>query len=242
MIPVQMNSAPPLALWLEQSALVLSQITLISGLTALTVIVILGGLRGWPAWVFPNAGMLLQVSLLIQFIIFTGATIGNIPFAKTTWAWGVWLPEVLVLLAIPLVKRSLLQYQALGKILRRDWTLLTFFFYGMLPIAAIAAMDEVRFGMALVITFSLVLALGALAYLRSSWLRWRIIYLAVAFWFTWAVGAVYTFFAWRGKEAPWLSAPANGWDQMSAFLGVGGFMLALLSLPVLIFLKSILDI
>jgi hypothetical protein len=223
--------SPPLASLLDPSVLIQSGRILVIGLVVLTAIVILGGLRGWPDWAFSAAGLLLQASLLIEFLTLNGVTLGNAAFARTAWVWGAWLPEILVLLGIPLIARSLRPYQALGAVLRHDWTRLSFLFYAMLPIAAIAALDEMRFGTAALMAFILALALGALAYLRSTWKRWRVIYLAVAFWFTWAASAVYIFFDWRGREAPWLDAPANGWDQMASFLSMGGFMLALLSLP-----------
>ena len=82
--------------------------------------------------------------------------------------WRAWIPEM-IWLAIGLVlTRSLKPAGQLFRVIGQDWTRLSFLLYGLLPVVMVITFDEVRAEEWILVLLGLILAGGALGYLRAS--------------------------------------------------------------------------
>jgi hypothetical protein len=228
--------APAMMTGFESSAPLLVGLFFLLCLILLIGVVTAGGLLGWPSWVFPNAGVLVIISLLIRTLGLGSGTIFGIAYGgDDAWDWLAWIPEAVVVIILLVTARSFKPFVRLGQVLRRDWTRLSFAAYAVLPVAVVAVFDNGQTEMAVIAVLFLLITLGAWGYLRTPQVPWRFIWLAAMFWLAWAIGAVYTFFYWRGRQAEWMEGPTNGWPELTSFLSTGGQILFILCLPGLVY-------
>ena len=114
-----------------------------------------------------------------------------------------------------------------------DWTRLSFASYGTLPLALAMAFDEVK-GQGPVLVLSAVLALGALAYMRTTRMWQRALALFSGFSLIWAAATVYLAHYWDGLHEQWMQRPGD-WSRTIQWMtnrGVG--LLILLLAPALL--------
>ena len=160
--------APEMMSGLESSAPLLVGWFFLLCLILLTGVVTAGGLLGWPSWVFPNAGVLVIISLLIRTLGLGSGTIFGVAYGgDDAWDWLAWIPEAVVVIILLVTARSIKPFVRLGQALRRDWTRLSFGAYAVLPVAVVAAFDYVQAEMAVVAVLFLLITLGAWGYLRT---------------------------------------------------------------------------
>jgi hypothetical protein len=133
-----------------------------------------------------------------------------------------------------LITRSLRPLRQLILGVWHDWTRASFAFYGLLPIACFIAFDEVRGDEPFVAALGVILALGAVAYLRSTAAWQRVASLVAAFAVIWVAATVYLAIYWHGRKEFWMMRPGE-WMQTARSMGImGAMVLTLLVMPVVI--------
>lgn len=201
---------------------------------ALVALLLLALLAGWiksfPRWVFPYWGFALTVTL--YHFNFSG-TIWGRPF---TGDWRVWIPLGAVVLLGTLWVRSLRPIYALLKSLWKDWTLLSFAFYGVLPLMVIAAYDEVRNDELAVALINLILGVGAAAYMRTGNIWHRFASLVGGFSIGWLALVVHQSLYWNGRQLEWMPAPGNWMETLRWTSQFGATLMLILVAPVLVWL------
>lgn len=162
----------------------------------LWIALLVAWLKDFPRWTFPYWGFVLLI--VIYFSNFTGTVFGY----DFTGDWWVWLAVLAVPAIVLLWRRSLQPLYELLNSLWRDWTLLSFAFYGALPLFLILAYEDVDNTMLMRLVSLLILAAGAVVYMRSAktWLRFA--GLLAGFLLAWAVTLIYLAFYWNGRLVP----------------------------------------
>jgi len=140
---------------------------------------------------------------------------------------------VLVAVIASLLARGVWPLRQLITGVWHDWTRLSFASYGTLPLALAMAFDEVE-GQGPVVVLSAVLALGALAYMRSTRMWQRALALFGGFSLMWPAATVYLAHYWDGRREQWMPRPGD-WSRTIQWMtnrGVG--LLVLLLAPALL--------
>jgi hypothetical protein len=203
------------------------------GITLALIVLLLlalvaGWVKGFPRWVFPYWGFVLLITLYL--LSFTGTIFGD-PF---TGSWLVFIPLLAVAAIGLLWKRGLGPLQRLAGSIWRDWTLLSFAFYGCLPLLLIGAFDEVEGEDTITIVLMLVLAAGALRYMRASGIWQRFAALLAGFSLSWVVTIIYQGLYWSGRQEPWMDEPGTWGETLSWSGRMGATLLLILLAPMLI--------
>ena len=190
-----------------------------------------GWIKGFPRWWFVLPGLLVIISAWM-----TGMPADNLLFFHNAqgllglWAWAP--------LAIVTVVLLFINPESLGQLLRiiwQDWTLLSFTLYGVLAWLTWAFFDEnmsplVPAGLAIT---ELLLAVGALAYMRAGRSSTRFLSLLVGMALAWLpvtyVNAIY----WNGLQAPWMGFPKEWAGAVTNMLRSLGILALILLLPAL---------
>jgi hypothetical protein len=194
----------------------------------LLIVLIVGWVKAFPRWVFPYWGFVLLITLYFQN--FTG-TISGYPFRGS---WRVWIPLLgVVIIGLLWTRNFQSLYRLLGSIWK-DWTLISFTFYGALPLLYIAAYEEVRHKELVLSLVMLILAAAALVYMRSRTILQRFASLVVGFSLSWAVTMSYLSLYWNGRQEVGMGEPAS-WMETLSWTGRTGFtLMVILVAPVLI--------
>lgn len=225
MIPVFYS----LALILEPTGILdaagLSSVQLIVG--ALLLALLHGWVRGFPRWVFPYWGFAGLIGLYFQG--FTG-TVGGESFRGS---WLVWTPLLGVAIVGLLWTRDLEPLMRLPVRLWQDWSLLSFAFYGALPLMIVAVYDETPDKWPIVIV-NLLLGVGAVLYLRSSTVWSRFACLLGGFILSWGVVMFHLTLYWNGRLEPWMSEPSTWMETLTWTGNMGLALLGILLAPALI--------
>ncbi len=198
---------------------------------ALIAALIFAWVRGWPRWSYPYLGLQLTVSLWIGFSALPGFNFFGRVLGGEIIGWRAWIPEMIILAVGLALTRSLRPLKQLFGGIGRDWSLLSFAFYGLLPVALLISFDEVRGDEPILALGFLILAGGALAYMRTRGPMPGFLWLAGAVLLAWAVSAVFLGYYWNGRQETWMDAPGNGWNSFFSCLEFGLFLTVLLSLP-----------
>jgi hypothetical protein len=196
----------------------------------LLVALLVGLVKGFPRWCFPYWGFVFLIALYLQS--FRG-TISGRPFSGS---WLVWVP-VLVVAAIGMLwTRDLKAIYRLFRSVWADWTRLSFAFYGLLPLMLIAIYDEVHDAVAqpALIGLMLVLAAGALLYMRSANIWPSFLWLVAGFALSWGLATLHLGWYWNGRQEPGMGAPATWEATLSWTSPMGAVLLFILIAPVLI--------
>jgi hypothetical protein len=196
----------------------------------LLVALLVGWVKGFPRWCFPYWGFVFLIALYFQN--FRG-TIFDKPFSGS---WLVWIPVLAVLLIGMLWTRDLQAIYRLFRSLWVDWTLLSFAFYGLLPLMLIAIYDEVGDTAAQPALTGLMLmqAVGALLYMRSMKIWPRFLWLVAGFSLSWTLASIHLAWYWNVRQEPRMGAPATWGETLSWTIPMGAFLLVILITPVLL--------
>jgi hypothetical protein len=208
----------------------LSMVILFLILSLLLVALLVGWVKGFPRWCFPYWGFVFLVALYFQG--FRGTVFGK----SFSGNWLVWLPVLGVALIGTLWTRDLRVIYRLFRSLWLDWTRISFVIYGLLPLVLIAIYDEVHdtISQPALIGLMLLLALGALLYMRSANLRSRFLWLVAGFSLCWLLATLHLVLYWNGRQEPGMRAPAT-WDgTLSWAAPIGLFLLIILIAPALL--------
>ena len=117
----------------------------------------------------------------------------------------------------------------------QDWTRLSFGLYGIMPLVVFISFDEVNKGYQLpfMLVLTLVLAGGALAYMRSARTWQRALALLIGLTLSWAVTTVGTAIYWDGRLEPW-GEPDRWYEIVGRNAIAGTVLVALMFTPALL--------
>jgi hypothetical protein len=167
-----------------------------------------------------------------QFAVF-GQTFRSNEF----WGWRAWLLPIIVAVAAALATRSLHPFRQFLERIWQDWTLVTFAFYGTLPLLMWWSIDETHgiYPVIHLLATTMLLSAGAVAYMRSTGLQQRGVFLLVSVVFSSILALTGSALYWDGHVEPWMSqAPPRWYNAFASGLVLLPVGLALFFSPALI--------
>ena len=197
-------------------------------LGVLLIIMIAGWVKEFPSWVFPYWGFILLITFYMRN--FTGTVFGY----QVRGDWWAWMPVAGVVVIGSLWVRSLRPVSVLFKSVWKDWTTLSFVFYGALPLLVIAAYDEVHNDGPILSVIMLILGIGVAVYMRTE-NRWhRFACLVGGFSLGWATLMIHQSIYWNGRQDYWMPHPGS-WQETLNWTGqFGSTLMLILVAPVLV--------
>jgi hypothetical protein len=147
------------------------------------------------------------------------------------------IPLAVMAIVVLVVTRSRPPLARLFTNVWRDWTRLSFALYGLVPILVWFAFDEVedRFVIWFMVALTLILAGGALAYLRSARAWQRATALLVGTVLARVLATAGTRIYWNTHPQPWMTGPPVRWYGIVRASTTGvTLLLALLFAPALL--------
>ncbi len=172
-----------------------------------------GWAKGFPRWSCPYAGFIVAfpclTGLWLPFLVIMLILLLSLPQAQAYSQQPLLVQAKLPPRSNPSITcegtasiRSWRPLRQLGQTVRRDWTLLSFCFYGVAPMALVFAFEKVArdYEALYMAVSSLILAAGALAYMRSTETWQRVLALLSGFTLSWAAATVYLANYWHGRR------------------------------------------
>lgn len=194
--------------------------------------------RSWtldfPSWSLPYWMVFLLASLYLPNASMPGLTLFGYSFGRELLGPRAFLPLVIVLVVSLALRPSLRPLRALFAGLRADWTRATYAFYCLSIPLLLVVFDETRGEQAFLSLLCLLLAAGALVYLRARVERVKWLALLLPLGLAWLGAAVYLGLYWEGRLEPWMDKPASGMDSFTGTLTAGAVVIAITFLPALI--------
>ena len=216
------------------AAIVVSTVFLIV-LAALMTVLIVSWRQGFPRWSLPLWALMLVLSLYMM----NAATPGLWFFGYSSgqnglWGWRSWIPLAMVAVIALAWTRSL---RPLGDLIGgvwRDWTRLSFAVYGLMPFVLVIAFDEMIGDELVLVALNIVLALGALVYMRvtQDWQRALVLLLAVLV--CWLAATMFAAAYWSVPHAQGLAWVTPWESTVRNMLTMGGGILVVMFAPVLL--------
>jgi hypothetical protein len=210
----------------------------IGGYLALLVGFGVSWVKGFPRWSYPYVGYVLVFTLYFMRVATPGLRIFNYSFGSNDlWGWRAWIPFLVIAVIVLLLTRSVRPLFRLGTGIWQDWTRLSFGLYGIMPLVVVMSFDEVNKGYQLpfMLVLTLVLAGGALAYMRSARTWQRALALLIGLILSWAVTTVGTAIYWDGRLEPWMRGEPDRWYEIVGRSAIAGTVLvALMFTPALL--------
>ena len=204
-------------------------------LAALMIVLIVSWRKGFPRWSFPLWALLLVFSLFMMNVATPGLWFFGYTFGpRDLWGWRSWIPLAIVVVIALAWTRSLRPLGALIGGVWQDWTRLSFAFYGLLPFALIIAFDEMTGDEPILLVLDLILALGAVMYMRVTQDWQRALALLVAVLVCWSAATIFKAAYWSMPHGPGL-AWATPWEStVRNMITMGGGILVVLFAPALL--------
>jgi len=207
-----------------------------------------GWAKGFPRWSYPYAGLVMALPCLTGFwvLFLVIGLILLLPPSKGRAYYGelfsptqtrpVYRDNFTIAHGRAARIRSWRPLRQLGEGVRRDWTLLSFGFYGIAPMALVFAFDEVArdYKMPHVTLSSLILAVGALAYMRSTRMWQRALALLSGITLSWATATLCLARYWDGRQQGIIECPGNWRSVVEGMVDDWGKLVALLLTPVIL--------
>ena len=197
-------------------------------LGVLLIIMIAGWVKEFPGWVFPYWGFILLITLYMRN--FTGTVFGY----QVRGDWWAWVPVVGVIVIGSLWARSLRPVSVLLKSVWKDWTLLSFVFYGALPLLFIVAYDEVHNDGPILSAIMLILGIGVTVYMRTKNIWHKFACLVGGFSLGWVTLMIQQSIYWNGRQDDWMPHPGSWIDTLNWTSKFGATLMLILVAPVVI--------
>jgi len=197
----------------------------------LLIAMLFGWVKAFPRWVFPYWGFIILIALYMRE--FSGTISGY-------WVdgnWLVWAPIIAIAFIGTFWTRGLTPVYALLKLVWKDWTLLSFAFYGSLPLMFFAAYDEVHETQneyLILSTAMLILAIGTVIYMRSENIWHRFASLVGGFSIGWLVVIIHLGIYWNGRQLFWMPEPGSWKETLNWTSQMGAALMLILVAPVLV--------
>ncbi len=187
-----------------------------------------GWVKGFPRWSYPYGGLVLASTWWWMGLGSPRVGIFNGP--------GAWIPLLVMSAVALLLTRS---WRPLRQLLERvwhDWSSLSFGLYGCLPLVIWLFFDEViaPYAAPYLVATSVILAAGALAYVRSArtW-QWALA-LLMGMTLAWGVATVGTATYWHGLQRPWMMEPGHWYGVVQGMVIAWGVLAGLIFAPALL--------
>jgi len=184
---------------------------LVVGYVVLVAVLGVGWARGFPRWSY---AYLFCVPLLSLYIALASrSTVVQYPYLLCVPHLISLLPLAVMAIVVFAVTHSRPPLTPLFTNVWRDWTQLSFALYGLVPILVWFSFDEVedRFTIWFMAALTLILAGGALAYLRSTRVWQRVTALLVGAALARIVATAGTRIYWNTHPQPWMTGPPVHW-------------------------------
>jgi hypothetical protein len=208
---------------------------LVAGYVVALVGLGVGWAQGFPRWSY---SYVLCIPLFGLYVALSACSaIWPYPHVPCVPLFSALLPLAVVAAVVLVVTRSRRPLDRLVTNVWRDWTRLSFALYGLVPLLVWFAFDEVddRFVLPFMMALTLILAGGALTYLRSVRTWQRAIALLVGAVLARVVATVGTRVYWNAHPEPWMTGPPTPWyDIVRASVTTSVLLLALLFTPALL--------
>jgi hypothetical protein len=170
------------------------------------IVLVLAWIKNFPRWSFPYLGLATVFSLYLTQLAFPGIPILGYPFGqRELLEWRAFIPLMIVVVSALLLTRSLRPLGTLVRGVWNDWTQLSFGLYGILsPLMFLFAFEEIRGWEPLEIGLCIILAIGAMAYIRGAETTQRMLSLLVALTTAWIGAMICRLIALNvPNETPW---------------------------------------
>jgi hypothetical protein len=213
--------------WMTRISSVFYTFLLVAPIFIFPIFMCLGWIRGFPRWSYPYVGHVIVFSLYISNATTPGFKLfGYEMFGRELWSWRAWIPFLVVVLIALAVTRSV---KPIGKFFTNiwnDWTLLTFSFFGFMPLLVAIAFDEMDrlFSLYFMVILALVMVVAAWYYLRAGTQRGRVIALLTGVGLTTAIAVIVPTLYWQ----------RNGWVNPTGMAITGGLVMLFMFWPALI--------
>jgi hypothetical protein len=188
-----------------------------------------GWARGFPRWSYAYVLYVPLFSLYVSIAAYS--TILPYPYLLCVPLFSSLIPLAVMAIVVLVVTRSRPPLARLVTNVWRDWTRLSFALYSLVPILVWFAFDEVedRFVLPFMVALTLILAGGALAYLRSARAWQRVTALLAGTALARVMATVGTKVYWNTHPEPWMTGPPVRWYDIVrasvAASGAGGWAL-----------------
>jgi hypothetical protein len=205
-------------------------------LAVLMTVLIVSWRKGFPLWSFPLWALMLILSLYLMDAATPGLWFfGYIFGPRDLWGWRSWIPLAIVVLVAFGWTRSLRPFSDLIGGVWRDWTRLSFAFYGLLPVALLIAFDEVMGDGPVLVVLNVLLALGALVYMRVTRNWQRALALLVSVLICWSAATIFKAAYWSVLHKEYGLAWVTPWEStVRNMLIMGCGLLIVMFAPVLL--------
>jgi hypothetical protein len=192
------------------------------------VAMLVGWMKSFPRWVFPYWGFIVLITLYMRG--FSGTIFGF----RVDGDWWAWAPVIAVAIIGTLWARNLEPVYTLLKSFWKDWTLLSFAFYGALPLLFLFAYDEVHNQVPYVAISILILVAGAAIYMRAENVWHRFVSLVGGFTIGWTVLMIHLGIYWNGRQLFWMTKPGSWIETLDWTSRMGAVILLIIVAPVLV--------
>ena len=180
--------------------------------------------KGFPRWCYPYWALGLAFSGLLVSAATPGLRIFGHTFQHDElWGWRAWIPVLVVAVVALLLSRSVRPLRQLVTGVWYDWTRLSFGFYGLLPLVLMIVFDEVHGEGPYMAVLSVILAMGALAYMRSSRTSYRVLALVIGMTLAWAMATAFLATYWHGRQEFGMLRPGH-WYQTTRWMVKDGMV------------------
>lgn len=167
---------------------------------AIMAILIASWRQAFPDWSIPYWSTFLVFTLLMSVMTTPGLTLfGKEIFGSHIWGPLAYIPLMIVALVSVLLTRSLEPVTQFMRRISKDWTLVSFAIYAMIPIFLWMTFDEMHNEEYFVAGMQLILAMGAMFYLILSRPAYKIMALITALAFAWIPSTIYIYEYWNGR-------------------------------------------
>jgi len=203
-------------------------------LAGLMIALIVSWCKGFPRWSFPLWALMLIFTLYMMSVATPGLWFFGYTFGpRDLWGWRSWIPLGIVVIAY-VWTRSLRPLGDLIDGVWRDWTRLSFAFYGLVPYWLLMAFDEIMGDEPVLLALNIILALGAFVYMRATQNWQRALALLVAMLVCWSAATMFAAAYWSVPHEHGL-AWVTPWERtVQNMLTMGGGILAVMFAPVLL--------
>jgi len=204
-------------------------------LAGLMIVLIVSWRKGFPRWSFPLWVLMLIFSLFMMNVATPELWFFGYTFSSSEmWGWRSWIPLVIVVVIALVWTRSL---RPLGDLIGgvwRDWTRLSFALYGLLPFALIIALDEIIGDEPVLLMLDIVLALGAVVYMRVTQEWQRALALLIAMLVCWSAATIFKAAYWSVPHEQGLAWVTPWESTVRNMLMMGGGILTVMFAPALL--------
>jgi len=187
-----------------------------------------GWAKGFPRWSYPYGGLVLASTLWWMGLVSPRVWIFNWPRA--------WIPLLALAAVALLLTRSWRSLRQLVEGMWHDWTRLSFGLYGCLPLVVWLSFDEVTvpYAAPYLAASAVILAVGALAYVRSVRTPQRALALLMAMTLAWGVTTVGMAIYWHGRQEHWMTEPGHWYGVVQGMVIAWGVLAGLTFAPALL--------